>query len=61
MDGVEMSLESAELISDIPDLRDIPLDQLVKLGDSVLGHSLARYRRRLAESGVPLVSFTARI
>jgi hypothetical protein len=41
----------------IPDLREIPLDQLAKLGDSVLAHSVALYRQRLAEDGVLFNSF----
>ena len=45
----------------IPDLRDIPLDRLADLGDSTLGQSIALYRKRLKENGVPLSSFTARI
>lgn len=35
----------------IPDLRDIPLNQLAKLGDSVLAHSLVEYLLRF-EDGV---------
>jgi len=45
----------------IPDLRDIPLDQLAELGDSVLAHSLALYRQRLSETGVLLSAFNSRI
>ena len=45
----------------IPDLRDIPLDQLAQLGDSVLAHSLSLYRQRLREKGVLLSQFNARI
>jgi hypothetical protein len=45
----------------IPDLRDIPLDRLEALGESPLARSIALYRERLKESGVPLSSFNARI
>jgi|tagenome__1003787_1003787.scaffolds.fasta_scaffold18665331_1 hypothetical protein len=45
----------------IPDLRNIPLDELVKLGDSVLAHAIALYRERVKETGIPLSSFQARI
>ena len=45
----------------IPDLRDIPVDRLAELGSSALAHSIARYRERLKETGIPLSSFQARI
>jgi hypothetical protein len=45
----------------IPDLRDLPLDQLAELGGTPLAHSIALYRERLKENGVPLSSFNARI
>ncbi len=45
----------------IPDLRDIPLDRLAELGASPLAQSIALYRERLKETGVPLSSFNARI
>jgi FXSXX-COOH protein len=45
----------------IPDLRDIPVDRLAELGSSALAHSIARYRERLKENGIPLSSFQARI
>jgi len=45
----------------IPDLRDIPLDRIAALGGTPLAHSIALYRERLAEDGVPLSSFNARI
>lgn len=50
-----------ELNSAIPDLRDLPLEQLAELGDSVLAHSIALYRQRLKETGLPLSNFNARI
>jgi FXSXX-COOH protein len=56
-----MTAQEQELKSVIPDLRDIPLDRLAQLGDSVLAHSIALYRERLKENGVPLSSFNARI
>jgi FXSXX-COOH protein len=56
-----MSLEQHELNSVIPDLRDLPLERLAELGDSVLAHSIDLYRQRLKETGVPLSSFNARI
>jgi hypothetical protein len=45
----------------IPDLRDLPLDQLAELGGTPLAHSIALYRERLKENGIPLSSFYARI
>lgn len=56
-----MSLQQQELDSVIPDLRELPLERLAELGDSVLAHSVALYRQRLKETGVPLSSFNARI
>jgi hypothetical protein len=45
----------------IPDLKNIPVDRLATLGSSVLAHSIALYRERLRENGIPLSSFQARI
>lgn len=57
-----MSLQQKqELISVIPDLRELPLEQLAELGDSVLAHSITLYRQRLKEVGVPLSSFNSSI
>jgi FXSXX-COOH protein len=56
-----MTLQQQELRSTIPDLRDLPLDRLAELGDSVLAHSIALYRQRLKDNGVPLSSFNSRI
>jgi hypothetical protein len=42
----------------IPDLTDIPLDSL---GGTPLARSIALYRERLKDGGVPLSSFNARI
>jgi FXSXX-COOH protein len=56
-----MSLHKQELISVIPDLRDLPLERLAELGDSVLAHSIALYRQRLRETGLPLSAFQSKI
>jgi FXSXX-COOH protein len=56
-----MSPQKPELNSVIPDLRELSLERLAELGDSVLAHSIALYRQRLNETGVPLSSFQARI
>ena len=56
-----MTLQQQATNSVIPDLRDLSLEQLAELGDSVLAHSIAQYRQRLKETGVPLSSFQARI
>jgi hypothetical protein len=45
----------------IPDLRDLPVGRLAELGSSALAHSIALYRERLRENGIPLSSFQARI
>jgi FXSXX-COOH protein len=56
-----MSLQEQELNSVIPDLRELSLERLAELGDSVLAHSIAQYRQRLKETGVPLSSFQSSI
>jgi FXSXX-COOH protein len=56
-----MGPQKQELNSVIPDLRDLSLEQLAELGDSVLAHSIALYRQRLLDPGVPLNAFTSRI
>jgi FXSXX-COOH protein len=56
-----MASQNEELESIVPDLRDLPLVELAKLGDSVLAHSLALYRQRLAENGALLSNFGAKI
>jgi FXSXX-COOH protein len=53
--------QQQELISVIPDLRELPLEQLAELGDSVLAHSITLYHQRLKEVGVPLSSFNSSI
>ena len=45
----------------LPDLRNMPLDRLAELGASPLARSIALYRERLKENGIPLSSFNARI
>jgi hypothetical protein len=45
----------------IPDLRDTRLDRLAELASPVLAHSIALYRERLRDNGVPLSSFQAKI
>ena len=54
-------MQEQELTSVIPELRDLPLDRLAELGGSALAHSIALYRQRLKETGIPLSSFQARI
>ena len=56
-----MGSQHQELNSVIPDLRDLPLERLAALDDSVLARSIVQYRRRLKETGLPLSSFQARI
>jgi FXSXX-COOH protein len=56
-----MASQGEELRSIVPDLRDLPLEELAKLGDSVLAHSLALYRQRLTENGMLLSNFSAKI
>jgi hypothetical protein len=56
-----MSVQKKELNSVIPDLRDLPLEQIAELGDTVLANSIVEYRQRIKETGAPLNSFSARI
>jgi hypothetical protein len=56
-----MTTSEKDIETVIPDLRDIPVDRLAELGSSALAHSIALYRERLRENGVPLSSFQARI
>jgi hypothetical protein len=53
--------EAPDLETAIPDLNGIPVERLGELGGSALAHSIAEYRKRLRENGVPLSSFQARI
>jgi FXSXX-COOH protein len=45
----------------IPDLRDVPLERLAELDDSVLARSIALYRQRLEDSGAPVYRFNSAI
>jgi hypothetical protein len=56
-----MTSPQQDLKALIPDLRNIPVDRLAELGSSALAHSIALYRERLRENGIPLSSFQARI
>jgi hypothetical protein len=56
-----MAVPEKEIETVIPDLHDIPVDRLAELGSSALAHSIALYRERLRENGIPLSSFQARI
>jgi|HubBroStandDraft_4_1064222.scaffolds.fasta_scaffold879291_2 hypothetical protein len=56
-----MTSQEKDLETTIPDLRDIPMNRLAELGSSALAHSIALYRERLRENGIPLSSFQARI
>ena len=56
-----MAVPENDIETVIPDLGDIPVNRLAELGSSALAHSIALYRERLRENGVPLSSFQARI
>ena len=56
-----MTLQDEDLESVLPDLRDLPLEQLAELGGSALAHSIELYCQRLKENGLPFYSFNARI
>jgi len=56
-----MTLPQQDLRSTIPDLRNLPLDRIAELGDSVLAQSIALYQQRLKDNGVPLSSFNSGI
>jgi len=56
-----MTLQDEDLKSVLPDLRDLPLEQLAELGGSALAHSIELYCQRLKENGLPFYSFNARI
>lgn len=49
-----------DAVTVMPDLKDIPLDEVAKLGGA-LAHAVALYRERLRDTGVTLSSFQARI
>lgn len=54
-----MNSDDEDLNTTIPDLSDIPLDKLREIGGSPLAQSVALYRKRLREHGMPLSSFQA--
>jgi hypothetical protein len=56
-----MNSQEKDIETIIPDLRDFNLDHLADLDSSALGHSIALYRERLRDNGIPLSSFQARI
>ena len=56
-----MTSQEKDIETTIPGLRDIPVNRLAELGSSALAHSIALYRERLRENGIPLSSFQARI
>ena len=56
-----MTSQDKDINTVIPDVAKIPMDRLAELGDSSLAHSIALYRERIKEHGVPLSSFNARI
>ena len=56
-----VTLPEQELTCVIPDLRDLPLDRLAELGGSALAQSIALYRKRIKEIGIPLSSFNSSI
>jgi hypothetical protein len=56
-----MTSQEKKIVTAVPDLTDFPLDQLMELDASPLAYSIALYRERLKENGVPLSSFNARI
>jgi hypothetical protein len=56
-----MTSQEKKTATAVPDLRDFPLDRLAEMGGTPLAHSIALYRERLKENGMPLSSFNARI
>ena len=56
-----MTSQEQIMVTAVPDLGTFPLDRLAELGGTPLAHSIALYRERLKENGVPLSSFNARI
>jgi hypothetical protein len=59
--GDAMASQEQDIRTIIPDLRNIPVDRLSELSSSALADSIALYRERLKENGIPLSSFNARI
>jgi hypothetical protein len=56
-----MTLQNQELRPMDPDLRNVPVDQLAELGDSVLARSFALYRQRLEEDDLLVSAFNSNI
>jgi FXSXX-COOH protein len=56
-----MTVHEQVLNAAVPDLRDVPLDRLAELDDSVLANSIALYRQRLQDNGVPVYRFSSSI
>lgn len=56
-----MTSQEKDIETAIPNLGDLPVSRLAELGSSALAHSIALYRQRLRENGIPLSSFQARI
>lgn len=54
-----MNSDGKDLKTIIPDLREIPLAELAKLGGSPLAQSITLYRKRLQDQRVPRNSFQA--
>jgi hypothetical protein len=52
---------AGDLETAIPDLCDVPLDQIAEEGGAGLARAIALYRERLKQAGIPLSSFQARI
>jgi hypothetical protein len=50
-----MTSPEQTMVTAVPDLTDFSLDRLAELGASPLVHSIALYRERLKENGVPLL------
>jgi len=56
-----MTMHQLQLDADIPDLRDMPLDRLAKMDDSVFANSIAEYLARLKANDVPVYAFNSSI
>jgi len=54
-------MRDQELRPAIPDLRDLSLDRLADLGDTVLAHSIDLYIQRLAETSALVSAFNSNI
>lgn len=56
-----MTLHQLQLDADIPDLREMPLDRLAQMGDSVFSNSIAEFLARLEANDVPVYAFNSSI